>query len=64
LRGSPYTIDCFDDLTPGPSLRVTANDVRTWKVFYRTGTLARSTWRSAAIRRWRRARRAKSSPLA
>jgi len=29
------TIDYFDDLTPGLSLRVTANDVRTWTVFYR-----------------------------
>jgi Arm DNA-binding domain len=28
-------IDYFDDLTPGLSLRVTANDVRTWTVFYR-----------------------------
>jgi integrase len=29
------TIDYFDDLTPGLSLRVTSNDVRTWTVFYR-----------------------------
>jgi hypothetical protein len=29
------TIDYFDDLTPGLSLRVTANDIRTWTVFYR-----------------------------
>lgn len=29
------TVDYFDDLTPGLSLRVTANDVRTWTVFYR-----------------------------
>ena len=29
------TIDYFDDLTPGLSLRVTAKDVRTWTVFYR-----------------------------
>jgi len=29
------TIDYFDDLTPGLWLRVTANDVRTWTVFYR-----------------------------
>src|SRR5438874_12627099 len=28
-------VDYFDDLTPGLSLRVTANDVRTWTVFYR-----------------------------
>lgn len=28
-------MDYFDDLTPGLSLRVTANDVRTWTVFYR-----------------------------
>jgi integrase len=28
-------IDYFDDLTPGLSLRVTSNDVRTWTVFYR-----------------------------
>lgn len=32
MRG---TVDYFDDLTPGLSLRVTANDVRTWTVFYR-----------------------------
>lgn len=29
------SIDYFDDATPGLSLRVTANDVRTWTVFYR-----------------------------
>ena len=29
------SVDYFDDLTPGLSLRVTANDVRTWTVFYR-----------------------------
>ena len=29
------TIDYFDDLTPGLSLRITANDIRTWSVFYR-----------------------------
>jgi integrase len=29
------TIDYFDDLTPGLSLRITSNDVRTWTVFYR-----------------------------
>jgi integrase len=29
------TVDYFDDLTPGLSLRITANDVRTWHVFYR-----------------------------
>lgn len=28
-------VDYFDDLTPGLSLRVTAEDVRTWTVFYR-----------------------------
>jgi integrase len=28
-------VDYFDDLTPGLSLRVTANDVRTWTLFYR-----------------------------
>lgn len=28
-------IDYFDDATPGLSLRVTSNDVRTWTVFYR-----------------------------
>ncbi|MDQ3212169.1 MAG: hypothetical protein M3Q85_05820, partial [Acidobacteriota bacterium] len=27
-------IDYFDDATPGLSLRVTSNDVRTWTVFY------------------------------
>ena len=32
---SSGTVDYFDDLTPGLSLRVTANDVRTWTVFYR-----------------------------
>jgi len=36
------TIDYFDDLTPGLSLRVTSNDVRTWTVFYRDRTLVRS----------------------
>jgi integrase len=29
------TVDYFDDLTPGLSLRITSNDVRTWTVFYR-----------------------------
>jgi integrase len=29
------SVDYFDDTTPGLSLRVTANDVRTWTVFYR-----------------------------
>src|SRR5882672_2883042 len=28
-------VDYFDDATPGLSLRVTANGVRTWTVFYR-----------------------------
>src|SRR5262245_34063485 len=28
-------VDYFDDLTPGLSLRVTSNDIRTWTVFYR-----------------------------
>jgi integrase len=28
-------VDYFDDTTPGLSLRVTSNDVRTWTVFYR-----------------------------
>src|SRR4051812_22575510 len=28
-------VDYFDDATPGLSLRITANDVRTWTVFYR-----------------------------
>ena len=28
-------VDYFDDATPGLSLRVTAQDVRTWTVFYR-----------------------------
>src|SRR5438045_118576 len=28
-------VDYFDDGTPGLSLRVTPNDVRTWTVFYR-----------------------------
>jgi integrase len=28
-------VDYFDDATPGLSLRVTSNDVRTWTVFYR-----------------------------
>src|SRR3954469_20942660 len=27
-------VDYFDDATPGLSLRITANDVRTWTVFY------------------------------
>jgi len=37
LTSSPATgsVDYFDDLTPGVSLRVMANDVRTWTVFYR-----------------------------
>ena len=29
------TVDYFDDLTPGLSLRVSSKDVRTWSVFYR-----------------------------
>src|SRR5581483_8509650 len=29
------TVDYFDDLTPGLSLRITSNDVRSWTVFYR-----------------------------
>lgn len=29
------SLDYFDDLTPGLSLRITGNDVRTWTVFYR-----------------------------
>ena len=29
------SVDYFDDLTPGLSLRVTANNVRTWTLFYR-----------------------------
>lgn len=29
------SVDYFDDMTPGLSLRVTANDARTWTVFYR-----------------------------
>ena len=29
------TVGYFDDLPPGLSLRITANDVRTWTVFYR-----------------------------
>jgi len=28
-------VDYFDNATPGLSLRVTSNDVRTWTVFYR-----------------------------
>src|SRR5438105_839643 len=28
-------VDYFDDATPGLSLRVTANDIRTWTVFFR-----------------------------
>src|ERR1700730_6896749 len=28
-------VDYFDDATPGLSLRITGNDVRTWTVFYR-----------------------------
>ena len=32
------TVDYVDDLTPGLSLRVTSNDVRTWTVFYRDKT--------------------------
>jgi integrase len=34
---SPTTgrVDYFDDTTPGLSLRVTSNDIRTWTVFYR-----------------------------
>jgi Arm DNA-binding domain len=29
------SVDYFDDLTPGLSLRITSNDVRSWTVFYR-----------------------------
>ena len=29
------SVDHFDDLTPGLSLRVTSNDVRSWTVFFR-----------------------------
>ena len=29
------SVDHFDDLTPGLSLRITSNDVRTWTVFFR-----------------------------
>jgi len=29
------SVEYFDDMTPGLSLRVTANDVRTWTLFYR-----------------------------
>ena len=29
------SVDYFDDLTPGLSLRVTSNDARTWTLFYR-----------------------------
>jgi len=29
------SVDFFDGATPGLSLRMTANDVRTWTVFYR-----------------------------
>lgn len=29
------SVDYFDDLTPGLSLRVTSKDVRSWTVFYR-----------------------------
>jgi len=32
---SSGSVDYFDDMTPGLSLRVAANDVRTWTVFYR-----------------------------
>jgi hypothetical protein len=32
---SKGSVDCFDDFTPGLSLRVAANDVRTWTLFYR-----------------------------
>jgi integrase len=32
---SKGSVDYFDDMTPGLSLRVTANDVRTWTLFYR-----------------------------
>jgi integrase len=35
LTGS---IDYFDDMTPGLSLRITANDSRTWTLFYRDKT--------------------------
>ncbi|MGH9409544.1 MAG: tyrosine-type recombinase/integrase [Vicinamibacterales bacterium] len=34
-RPANGSLDYFDDLTPGLSLRVTAKDVRTWTVFYR-----------------------------
>ena len=29
------SIDYFDDMTPGLALRITANDARTWTLFYR-----------------------------
>ena len=29
------SVDYFDDMTPGLSLRITANDARTWTLFYR-----------------------------
>jgi len=29
------SVDYFDDMTPGLSLRITSNDVRSWTVFYR-----------------------------
>jgi integrase len=32
---SSGSVDYFDDLTPGLSLRITSNDVRSWTVFYR-----------------------------
>ena len=32
------SVDHFDDLTPGLSLRITSNDVRTWTVFFRDKT--------------------------
>jgi hypothetical protein len=29
------SVEYFDDMTPGLSLRITANDVRTWTLFHR-----------------------------
>jgi hypothetical protein len=29
------SVDHFDNRTPGPNLRITRNDVRTWTVFFR-----------------------------
>jgi len=31
-------VDYFDDMTPGLSLRITSNNVRTWTLFYRTAS--------------------------